>query len=94
LIGSLLVSYVFFLAREPGLARRSDIGRSGAGTPAARLSRTLHIDMGALPPVPWILATVVLFAPLAMLAYFSLNVALVLIGLAILLPILFARFDR
>jgi len=50
--------------------------------------------MGKLPPVPWILATVVLFAPLAMLAYFALNVALVLIVLALLMPILYARFDR
>jgi hypothetical protein len=97
LIGSLLVQlYVFFSWLENRALARALRHRPkpARGTPAARLSRTLHIDMGALPPVPWILATVVLFAPLAMLAFISLNVALVLIGLAILLPILFARFDR
>jgi hypothetical protein len=97
LVGSLFVQmYVFFywlenraLARE--LGHRA---KPAHGMLAAWLSNKLGVDMGKFPPVPWILATVVLFAPLAMLAYFALNVALVLIVLAILMPILYARFDR
>jgi hypothetical protein len=97
LIGSLFVqAYVFFSWIENRALARALRHRPkpAQGTPAARLSRKLRIEMGPFPPVPWILAAVVLFAPLAMLAYFALNVALVLIGLAILLPILYARFDR
>lgn len=96
LIGSLLVqAYVFFSWLENRALARALRHRPkpAQATPVARLSRKLRIDMGPFPPVPWILAAVVLFAPLAMLAYFALNVALVLIVLAILLPILYARFD-
>jgi hypothetical protein len=44
--------------------------------------------------VPWILAAVVLFAPLAMLMVVAVKVALLLIPLALLTPILYALFDR
>ena len=97
LIGSLFIQmYVFFYwlenrALERALGHRA---KPAQGMLAAWLSRKLGADMGTFPPVPWILATVVLFAPLAMLAFFALNVALVLIVLAILMPILYARFDR
>jgi hypothetical protein len=50
--------------------------------------------MGTLPPVPWILAAVVLLAPLAMLAFVAPKAALLLIPLALLTPILYALFDR
>jgi len=97
LIGSLFVQlFVFFYwlenrALAQALGHRA---KPAQKMPAAWLSRKMGIDMGTLPPVPWILAIVVLFAPLAMLAYFALNVALVLIVLIILTPIVFARFDR
>jgi hypothetical protein len=97
LVGSLFVQlYVFFYWLENralalALGRR---GRQPQGMLATWLSKKLRVDMGTLPPVPWILATVVLFLPLAMLAYFALNAALALIVLAILVPILYARLDR
>lgn len=97
LIGSLFVQvYVFFSWLEDRALKRTLRHRPKPvqGTLAAWLSRKLGVDMGAFPPVPWILATVVLFAPLVMLAFFALNVALVMIVLAILMPILYARFDR
>ena len=50
--------------------------------------------MGALPPVPWILTAIFLFAPLAMLASFAAGFASAVIVLAILAPIVYARFDR
>jgi hypothetical protein len=97
LVGSLFVQmYVFFYwlenrALAQALGHRA---KPATGMLAAWLSRKLGVNMGTLPPVPWILATFVLFAPLVMLAYFALKAALVLIVLAILMPILFARFDR
>ena len=97
LIGSLFVQmYVFFSWLENralalALGHRT---KPAQGTLAAWLSRKLGADMGTFPPVPWILATIVLVAPLAMLAYFAFNVAMVLIVLAILAPIVYARFDR
>ncbi len=97
LVGSLFVQiYVFFYWLENRALARAlgHRAKPAHGTLAAWLSNKLGADMGKVPPVPWILATVVLFAPLAMLAYFALNVALVLIVLAIVAPILFARFDR
>lgn len=97
LIGSLFVQmYVFFFWLENRALARALGHRAKAaqGMLAAWLSRKLDVDMGTFPPVPWILATVVLFAPLAMLAYFAFNVAIVLIVLAILAPIVYARFDR
>lgn len=97
LIGSLFVQmYVFFywLENRALALALSHRGKPAQGMLAAWLSRKLGADMGTPPPVPWFLATVVLFAPLVMLAYFALNVAMVLIVLAILMPILFARFDR
>ncbi|HKQ23992.1 MAG TPA: hypothetical protein VJT81_06070 [Burkholderiales bacterium] len=97
LIGSLFVQmYVFFSWLENrslalALGHRT---KPAKGTVAAWLSRKLDADMGTFPPVPWILATVFLVAPLAMLAYFAFNVAMVLVVLAILAPIVYARFDR
>ena len=97
LIGSLFVQmYVFFYwlenrALAQALGHRT---KSAQGMIASWLNRKFGVDMGTSPPVPWILATLVLFAPLAMLAQFALNVALVFIVLAILMPILYARFDQ
>ena len=97
LIGSLFVQvFVFFSWLEDRALKRALQRRPkpAQGTLAEWLSRKLGMDMGTFPHVPWILAGVFLIAPLVMLAYFALNVALVLIGLAILVPILYARFDR
>lgn len=97
LIGSLFVQfYVFFswlenraLARA--LARRS---QPAQGPVAQWLEKKAGVDLGTPPPVPWILATLILFVPLVMLASFALGFALGLVVLAILAPIVYARFDR
>ena len=49
--------------------------------------------MGPFPPVPWILAALVLFVPLALLAAAWLSAALSVILLGILMPVLYAKFD-
>ena len=97
LVASLFVQmYVFFYwlenrALAQALGHRPKAAR---GVLAAWLLKKLGVDMGTPPPVPWILAAVVLFAPLVMLAFVELTAVLVLIVVAILMPILFARFDR
>src|SRR5207253_1946021 len=81
---------LFLLAREPG---------PGAGLPAPRQAGAGGVcevageknrrGPGTLPPVPWILAAVVLAAPLAMLALVAPKIALLLIPLALMTPILY-----
>jgi hypothetical protein len=97
LIGNLLVQfYVFFswlenraLARA--LARRATPGQ---GRLAQWMRDKLGVDMGTAPPVPWVLAAIMVFAPLAMLASFAPGFALSMVALAVLAPVLYARFDR
>jgi hypothetical protein len=47
-----------------------------------------------LPPVPWGMAALLLFAPLLMLALVAWKAALVLVALAALAPLLYALADR
>jgi hypothetical protein len=97
LIGSLFVQlYMFFSwlesrALAQAFRRRA---RPAPGAFARWLAKRTGADMGTLPPVPWILAAVVLLAPLAMLALVAPKIALLLIPLALLTPILYALFDR
>jgi hypothetical protein len=96
LAGSFFVlAYVFFswiegraLERELGLRQRPQYG-----APAASLSRKLGLAMGPFPPVPWLLAGVFLFAPLALLAVTWLSAALTVLLAGILMPVFYAKFD-
>lgn len=97
LIGSLFVQmFVFFYwVENRALAQALGHRPKGAqGALAAWLLEKFAVDIGAPPPVPWILAAVVLFAPLVMLAYIALPAVLVLIVVAVLMPVTFARLDR
>ena len=96
LAGSFFVlAYVFFswiegraLARELGHRHRPPPGAS-----ALWLSKKFGVDMGPFPPVPWLLAALVLLVPLALLAAAWLGAALAVILLGILMPVLYAKFD-
>ena len=96
LAGSFFVlAYVFFswvegrvLARELGHRHRSQ-----PGAPAVWLSKKFDLDMGPFPPVPWLLAVLVLFVPLALLATAWLSAAVTVVLLGILMPVLYAKFD-
>jgi uncharacterized integral membrane protein len=97
LVGSLLVQvYVFFSWLENRAMAKSLVkgSKRKQGAISAWIQAKLGANMGTPPPVPWALATVVLFVPLAMLASFALNAALVLVVLAIVAPIVFAILDR
>lgn len=96
LAGSFFVlAYVFFswiegraLARE--LRHRH---RRPRGASALWLSQNIGLDMGPFPPVPWFLAVLVVFVPLALLAEAWLSAALTVILLGIVMPVVYAKFD-
>jgi hypothetical protein len=97
LIGSLFVQLLMFFrwieirALERALGRRPKPAR---WSPVARLEQRLGLNLGKLPPVPWIAAAVFLMTPLAMLIAVSPLVAALAIALAAGTPILYAFFDR
>ena len=86
LVGSLFVQgYVFALWLEDRAIAQA-LGRRRYGR--------FGLDMGKLPPVPWVLAAVFLFLPLVVLALVAASAALVLLVLGLLTPVVYARLDR
>lgn len=96
LVGSLFVqAYVFFSWLESrALAQALHRSARPRGPVARWLMQKLGVDMGALPPVPWVLAAIFLLLPLAMLVMLAPKLGLALILLQILAPIVYARLDR
>ena len=96
LAGSFFVmAYVFFAWIE-GRALARELGHRHRPPPsaaAAWLSKKFGLDMGPFPPVPWLLAALVLFVPLALLAVAWLGAALAVILLGVVVPVLYAKFD-
>jgi hypothetical protein len=91
LIGNLgLLLYVFFSWVESrAIATPHPHGRLGEWVYAK-----LRANLGAPPPVPWLLAALFIGVPFLMLAWLSWGVALGLALLALLLPVLYARLDH
>ena len=97
LVGSFLVQGCIFLYWLENRALMQALGSRAKHKPgmlAAWLKQKFDIDMGPFPRVPWVLATLFLVLPMAILVYVQWKVGLTLLGLAILLPVVFARFDR
>ncbi|MFN0040547.1 MAG: hypothetical protein ACKVP2_13630 [Burkholderiales bacterium] len=97
LVGSFLVQGCIFLYWLDNRALMQALGNRAKHKPgmlAAWLKQKFDVDMGTFPRVPWVFATLFLILPMAMLVYVQWEVGLILLGLAILLPIVFARFDR
>lgn len=95
LVGSLFVQAYVFAAWLEGraLARALPRSPSPAGPIAARL-RKAGIDMGSMPPVPWVLAVLFLVLPFAMLWAVTPKFTILLIALHVAAPFVFARLDR
>jgi hypothetical protein len=95
LIGSLFVqAYVFGAWLENrALAQALHHSPRRPGPLAARL-RKAGIDMGTLPRVPWVLAALFLFLPLAMLTDVVPKLGFGLIALLVITPFVYARLDR
>lgn len=97
LAGSLFVlTYVFFGWLEERSLARALGHRTGPapGKIARWIRRKLRADLGKAPPVPWLLAGLFVFAPLALLVRAAPATALTLVVVLVLAPILYARLDR
>ena len=95
LAGSFLVqAYVFASWLESrALARALQRKPRPAGPITMRL-RQAGMDMGAMPPVPWVLAVLFIALPFAMLFQVAPLFAMLLLLLHIAAPFAFARLDR
>lgn len=95
LIGSAFVQGYVFLSwlENRALAKALRRAPRPVGPIAAQL-RKAGIELGIMPPVPWILAFVFLFLPLSMLVAIMPGVGFALIALLIVSPVVFARLDR
>jgi hypothetical protein len=96
LAGSLFVQAYVFLSWLESRALAQALHRKAAarGRFAAWMMKNLRVDMGSLPPVPWVLAAIFLFIPFAMLLAVAPQVGLTLLLLHVVAPVAFARFDR
>ena len=97
LIGSLFVQGYVFLSWLEGRSLAKSLGHSvgkGRGKLKAWIEKHIEADLGAMPPVPWLLAAIFLLAPLVALAMAAPKLAIAVILLQILAPIAFARLDR
>ena len=96
LAGSFFVMAFVFLSWIEGRALARELGhrhRPQHAVAAASLSRKVGLYMGPVPPVPWLLAVMFLFVPLALLAVAWLSAALTVILLGCLMPVVYAKFD-
>jgi hypothetical protein len=97
LFGSLFVlALVFFSWLEERSLAKSLGHRTGRapGKVARWIKRKLRADLGKAPRVPWLLAAVFVFLPLALLAGEAPGVAVPLIVLLAAAPVAYARFER
>lgn len=95
LLGSFFVqAYVFaFWLENRALTKALRHRPAGAGPIAARL-RKAGINVGSVPPVPWVLAALFLLLPLAMLTMVVPWLGVLLIVLLISAPVAYVRLDR
>jgi hypothetical protein len=96
LAGSLFVQAYVFASWLEGRALAKALHRKPApprGPISIRL-RKAGIDMGEMPPVPWLMVTLFLALPLAMLLAVVPDFAAVLILLHLAAPVVFARLDQ
>lgn len=91
LIGNLaLLSYLFF----SWLEARAVATPHPRGALGAWVQAKLHANLGAPPPVPWVLVVLFVGLPFLMLFRLSWPTALVLALLALALPVVYARVDQ
>jgi hypothetical protein len=97
LAGSLFVqAYVFFswlenraIARALGLRTKRAQGEN-----AGRNSGAGGLNLGEAPVIPWGLIGLFFFGPLALMATFAFWIAMGLFGLALVVPLAYAKLDR
>jgi hypothetical protein len=93
LLGSFFVQALVFFSWLEGRALTLDLHRPGSTGPIATRLRSLGIEMGTPPPVPWALAVIFLFIPMLMLLSVAPAWGWVLIILLVATPFVYARLD-
>jgi hypothetical protein len=96
LLGSFLVQSYVLLGWLEGRAFAKAYPqhkRRPPGPLAAFIRRRLGVEMGEVPPVPWVLAAVMLGVPLFLFVLLAPQLALPLIAVLIAAPVVYARFD-
>ena len=95
LLGALFVqAYIFVSWLEARALAHALHRKPRASGPVSALLLKHGIDMGSMPPVPWVLAGLFLVLPFVMLWLVSPKLALGLVVLHIVAPVVFARLDR
>ena len=95
LIGALFVqAYVFVSWLEARALAHALHRKPRAKGPVSALLLKHGIDLGSMPPVPWVLAAVFLVLPFAMLWLVSPKLALGLVVLHVAAPLVYARLDQ
>jgi hypothetical protein len=97
LVGSLFtLGLVFFAWLEERSLARTLGHRAGAapGRLGRWMRRKLRVDLGSVPRVPWLLATLFVALPLVLLARQTPALAVTLIALLVAMPVAFASLDR
>ncbi len=94
LAGSLFVQAYTFASWLEERALAKALHRPKAAGPIATLLRKHGMDMGSMPRVPWVLATVFIALPMTVLWLVSPALAAALIVLHLAAPFAFARLDR
>lgn len=97
LFGSLFVlALVFFSWLEERALAKSLGHRTGPapGKLARWIKRKLRADLGKAPRVPWLLAALLVVAPLVLLVGHAPGAAVPLIVLLVAAPFVYARFER
>jgi hypothetical protein len=97
LLGSMFVQMFAFFSWLESRALAQALGHRVSrrqGFLSALITKKLHLDLGEAPRVPWGLAAVFLILPVALLFNVAVKAAVVLVVLAVLLPFVFARFDK
>jgi Flp pilus assembly protein TadB len=91
-----VLALVFFSWLEERALAKSLGHRTGRapGKLARWVKRKLRADLGKAPRVPWLLAAVLVVAPLILLAGHAPGAAVPLIVLLAAAPVLYARFER
>lgn len=92
LFGSLFVQSYVLLGWLEGRALIKAYPRHKRRPPGS-IQRRLGVDMGEAPPVPWLLAAVLLGVPLLLFFLLAPAYALALIALLIVAPVVYARLD-
>lgn len=95
MIGALFVQvYVFVSWLEARALAHALRRKPHAKGPMSALLLKHGMDLGSMPPVPWVLAALFIVLPFTMLWLVSPNLALGLVVLHVAAPLVYARLDQ